>query len=145
MPERIPARGEGGGGEDISGIYIIRYIGNFIWGAQCPLPSHTPMRPIRGTTINEDELPCLKERLRRWGFEPLGNFFLDIETDPGPRGGSRIFLYGGGGGGGEGGGANYARARTSRARNPKSLTAGVKGPNKEPGGHFIKRFVSVFH
>ena len=38
-----------------------------------------------------------------------------------------------GGGGGEGGAKDYVRARTSRARNLKSLTAGVQGPHKGPG------------
>ena len=32
----------------------------------------------------------------------------------------------------------------SRARNPKSLTAGVKGPNKEPGGAFHQAFCQCF-
>ena len=38
------------------------------------------------------------------------------------RGGSRIFMGGGGGA------KVYVRARTSRARSPKSLAAGVQGP-----------------
>ena len=35
---------------------------------------------------------------------------------------------------GGGGAKDYVHARTSCARSPKSLTAGVQGPLKDPGG-----------
>ena len=43
------------------------------------------------------------------------------------RGGSRIFMGGGGGA------KDYMRERTLRARNPQSLSAGIQGPLKGPG------------
>ena len=40
------------------------------------------------------------------------------------------------GGGGEGA-KDYMRNRTLRARNPKSLSAGIQGPLKGPGGSSV--------
>ena len=46
------------------------------------------------------------------------------------RGGSRIFIWGGGGGA-----KDYVRERTLGARNTKSLSAGVQGPLKGRGSN----------
>ena len=59
------------------------------------------------------------------------------------RGGSRIFI--GGGGGSEGGAKDYVPARASRARSPISLTVGVQDPLiKDPESSRVCYALSCF-
>ena len=56
-------------------------------------------------------------------FNPQNNYYTISGADPG-------FSFRGGGGGGA---KDCIRERTLRARNPKSLSAGIQGPLKGPG------------